>query len=206
MSETSPLAVNHHADHPGFSGVTGAVFALIFLLTGRASAAFAADLMRVGHDDHVVDIGCGPGTAARAAAHRRAAVTGVDPSASMLRLARLATRRNAAISWREGTAESLPVAEDSATLVWALATVHHWRDVDAGLREAHRVLRPGGRLLAVERRTEPGANGVASHGWTAEQAEAFAALCRRAGFADVAVGTGHAGRRDVWAVTARTPE
>ncbi|MDA2893182.1 class I SAM-dependent methyltransferase [Mycolicibacterium sp. BiH015] len=200
------LAVNHHADHPGFSGVTGSLFALVFLLTGRAGARLAADISGIGAADHVVDVGCGPGTAARVAAGRGARVTGVDPSAAMLRVARLVTRKRAGISWAAGGAEALPVADACATVVWALATVHHWQDVAAGLAEAQRVLVPGGRLLAVERQSPPDATGVASHGWTAEQAEAFAALCRSTGMVDVEVENWRAGRRPVWAVSARLPK
>lgn len=199
----SDLAVNHHADHPGFSGVTGSLCALVFLLTGRTSARLAADLTGACGGDHVVDIGCGPGTAARVAAGKGARVTGVDPSAPMLRIARLFTRRGAEISWAEGSAEAVPVADGSATIVWALATVHHWKDVDAGVVEAQRVLSPGGRLLAVERQSPPGATGTASHGWTLDQAEAFAALCRSVGMVDVDIANCHAGRRAVWAVSAR---
>jgi ubiquinone/menaquinone biosynthesis C-methylase UbiE len=119
----------------------------------------------------------------------------------MLRMARLVTRRRSAITWADGSAEALPVPDDSATIVWALATVHHWRDVDAGLAEVCRVLAPGGRLLAVERQSPPGATGFASHGWTTEQAESFAALCRSAGFRDVTVASRRAGRRSVWAIS-----
>ncbi|MBO0677079.1 class I SAM-dependent methyltransferase [Mycolicibacterium sp. S2-37] len=205
MSENSPPAVNHHADHPGFAGVTGILFGLLFLVIGRATAALAADISRVGADDHVVDVGCGPGTAARTAARRGAEVTGVDPSPSMLRIARAVTGRGAAVRWVQGSAEALRLPDGSATIVWALATVHHWRDVEAGIAEARRVLAPGGRLLAVERRTEPGATGTASHGWTSQQAEAFAALCRSAGFADVSVNQERAGRKSVWTVSAALP-
>ncbi|HEY9266526.1 MAG TPA: methyltransferase domain-containing protein [Mycobacterium sp.] len=201
MSDVSAaIAVNHHGDHPGFAGVTGILFGFVFLLTGRRNARLAADLAQVSAADHVVDIGCGPGTAARTAARRGARVTGVDPAASMLRLARAVTRNRAAITWAEGAAERLPVADGSATVVWALATVHHWRDVTKGLAEAHRVLASGGRLLAVERQTKPGATGFASHGWTAAQAESFAAQCRTAGLVDVTVRSRRAGRRDAWVV------
>ncbi|AFM16835.1 methylase involved in ubiquinone/menaquinone biosynthesis [Mycolicibacterium chubuense NBB4] len=202
--DATRLPVNHHADHPGFSGVTGNLFGLVFLATGGRYAKLAVDLAGVSGSDRVVDIGCGAGNAARAAARRGAHVTGVDPSESMLRLARAVSRRDG-IRWAQGSAEALPVPDSSATVVWALATVHHWRDVTTGLAEAHRVLSPGGRLLAVERQTEPGATGFASHGWTPAQAESFAALCRDAGFVDVTVRRYRAGRRDVWAVAATRP-
>lgn len=182
-----PSVVNHHADHPGFAGLSGALYGLVFLLTGRRNGVRAVQAAGIGADDHVVDIGCGPGTAARLAARRGARVTGVDPSPTMLRLARAVTRTRAGIVWAEGSAEALPVPDGAATVVWSLATVHHWRDVTQGLTEAMRVLRPGGRLVAIERHSAPGATGVASHGWTAGQAESFAAQCRRAGLVDVTV-------------------
>jgi ubiquinone/menaquinone biosynthesis C-methylase UbiE len=178
--------VNHHADHPGFSGLTGTLYGLIFLLFGRRNALRANEIAEVGAGDHVVDIGCGPGNAARLAARRGARVTGIDPSPAMLRVAR-AVRRRAGMVWAEGSAEALPVSDGTATVVWALATVHHWRDVKLGLSEVLRVLAPGGRLLVVERRSPPDAAGVAGHGWTAPQAESFAAQCRDAGLIEVTV-------------------
>ncbi|MHC9293429.1 class I SAM-dependent methyltransferase [Mycobacterium sp. LTG2003] len=194
------LAINHHADHPGFSGATGVLFGIMFMLVGRAKAKLAAGVAEISAADHVVDVGCGPGTAARVAARSGARVTGVDPSAAMLRVADFVTRTGD-ITWREGTAEDVPVEDGDATVVWALATVHHWQDVGKGVGEAHRVLSPGGRLIAIERQSPVGATGLASHGWTQQQAESFAALCRSIGFEDVCVGTHGSGRGAVWIVS-----
>lgn len=202
--EPAVPVVNHHADHPGFSGILGILCALVFAVTGRRSGRLAVELTGVTADDHVVDVGCGPGTATRQAARRGARATGVEPSAPMLTVGRAFARRSG-VTLLEGGAEALPLPNASATVVWALATVHHWPDVGAGLAEAHRVLAPGGRLLAVERQISPGATGFASHGWTAAQAEAFAQLCRTAGFTEVAVDSEHLGRREVWAVSASRP-
>jgi ubiquinone/menaquinone biosynthesis C-methylase UbiE len=196
--------VNHHADHPGFSGVVGFVTALALLFMGRPNARLAVDAVGVGPGDRVIDVGCGPGNAAREAARRGAQVTGVDPAPMMLALARTVSR-GAPIDWVEGTAEKVPVPDGTATVVWSLATVHHWQDVEAGLREAQRVLTTGGRLLAIERQVEPGATGFASHGWTRQQAERFAEHCRDAGFIDGKISGRRAGRRSVWVVTARKP-
>jgi SAM-dependent methyltransferase len=85
----------------------------------------------------------------------------------MLRLARILTRSSLLACYLQGGAEALPLPGESASVVWSIASVHHWADLDAGLREeARRVLRPAGRLVAIERRTQPGARGHASHGWT----------------------------------------
>jgi ubiquinone/menaquinone biosynthesis C-methylase UbiE len=205
MDLSEALPVNHHADHPGFSGITGALFGPLFLVIGRWNARRAVELAGVTADDSVVDIGCGPGNAVRAAARRGARATGVDPSSMFLRLARAVTRDSKRIAWAQGTAENVPLPDGSATVVWSLATVHHWKDVGKGLHEAHRVLASRGRLLAIERQTQPGATGVASHGWTQQQADSFAAQCRTAGFNDVTIDTREAGRRTVWVVRAIRP-
>jgi ubiquinone/menaquinone biosynthesis C-methylase UbiE len=197
---SAPKAINHHADHPGFAGVGGVLCGLLFLVIGRAKARLASDVAQISSADHVVDVGCGPGSAARVAARRGARVTGVDPAPAMLRVARAVTPRRATITWREGTAEALPVADDSATVVWALATVHHWQDVDSAVIEAHRVLVPGGRLIAIERQVPADATGLANHGWTEQQAESFGAVCRDVGFADVSVAGRGKGRDAVWVV------
>jgi len=204
MSAPEALPVNHHADHPGFSGLTGAIVGVILLWMGRANARLAAEITDVSAGDRVVDVGCGPGGAAREAAKRGARATGVDPASVMLRLARTFTR-GAGVEWVAGTAEKVPLPDGSATVLWSLATVHHWQDVGGGLSEAHRLLTPNGRLLAVERSTQVGATGLASHGWTRQQAESFAAQCRTAGFENVTVGQRGQGRRAVWTVIATRP-
>jgi ubiquinone/menaquinone biosynthesis C-methylase UbiE len=205
MDMSSADAVNHHAGHPGFAGVIGLLAGLTMIVTGGAVARLATDLASVSDADRVVDVGCGPGTAVREAARRGARVTGVDPAPVMLRLARTLTRNQPAITWAEGTAEDLREPDGSATVVWSLAAVHHWRDVTAGLAEVKRVLAPGGRLLAIERRVRPGSTGLASHGWTDQQAESFATQCRAAGFDSVRVEKHTPGRRAVSAVKAVRP-
>jgi ubiquinone/menaquinone biosynthesis C-methylase UbiE len=196
---------NHHRDYPGFSGPSGLLAATSMLVGRDGDARFAAELGRVAPEDVVVDIGCGPGGAARYAARLGTSVTGVDPAPVMLRVARALTRsRN--VRYVEGAAEALPLPDDFARVVWSIATVHHWRDVDDGLREVRRVRQPGGRFIAIERRTLPGAAGLASHGWTDEQAEVFARVCTDQGFAEASVEQPRqSGRRSIIAVTATAP-
>jgi ubiquinone/menaquinone biosynthesis C-methylase UbiE len=197
--------VNHHAGHPGFAGVTGLLAGLAMIVAGSTAARLVADLVAVSDADDVVDVGCGPGSAVREAARRGARVTVVDPAPVMLRVARALTRDRPGISWAEGTAEDLRLRDGSATVVWSLATIHHWLDVTAGLAEVKRVLAAGGRFLALERQVRPGATGLASHGWTDQQAEAFAVQCRAAGFEDVRIERHTPGRRAVFVIRAIRP-
>jgi ubiquinone/menaquinone biosynthesis C-methylase UbiE len=204
---------NHHGSYPHFDGLRGLVAALRFTVGRGADADLAIALTGAGPGDDVLDIGCGPGVAVRRAAVRGASsVTGVDPAAVMLRFGRALTRPGltrpgrghaTAVRYREGTAEALPLPGAAATVVWSLATVHHWRDLDAGLREIRRVLRPSGRFVAVERWARPGASGHASHGWTEDQAQLFAERCRAAGFSGVGIDRHPRRRRSVLSVLAQ---
>lgn len=204
-ASTHEPPVNHHAAFRGCTGVPGLLAGLTMLLFGRPAARLVVDLAELSPGDRVVDIGCGPGNAVRLAATAGARVTGVDPSAEMLRVARAVTRGREDVSWIRGSAEDIPVPDASASVLWTVASVHHWTDVVAGLAQAYRVLRPGGRLLAIERRVDPGARGLASHGWTARQARSFAALCQDAGFTDVSTTERDYGRRRAAVVQAVRP-
>ena len=203
------LPPNHHAHHPGFAGIGGVIAAIRFTIGRRAAAELALELTGTGPRDDVVDIGCGPGVAVRRAAARGASsAVGVDPAAVMLRVARALTRASrrpaSTVRYQEGTAEALPLPDGSATVAWSLATVHHWHDLDAGLTEVRRVLRPSGRFLAIERQVEPGATGLASHGWTNEQAYLFAQRCRTAGFTSISIDRHQPGPRRLLSVLAHT--
>ena len=206
MTTGQPSVPNHHARYPGFAGPAGFLAAATMVAGGKGKARLAGRLSELAAGDTVADIGCGSGTAARHAARLGASVVGIDPAPVMLRLARFLTRRPAvAVRYAGGSAEDLPLSCSSVSVAWSIASVHHWADLDAGLREARRVLKPGGRLVAIERLTRPGATGLASHGWTPGQASAFADRCRAHGFTDARVDQHGGGRRTTVSVRATAP-
>jgi SAM-dependent methyltransferase len=183
--------------HERFQGLPGLVIGVVMLVGRGSLSRLVADLAEVGSGDRVLDVGCGPGGAAREAARRGAAVTGVDPAPLMLRLGRSLSGRPSGhnIVFVQGTAEALPVPDRAVTVAWAISSAHHWADIPAGLRELHRVLQPGGRLIITERLTRPGARGLAAHGFTEVQAAETVAAAQAAGFADARHDTRRAGRR-----------
>ncbi len=200
------LPPNHHGDNNAkFGGSTGYVCALSMAVGRGGDGALVTEIAGVSEHDHVLDIGCGPGTAARIAAATGATVTGVDPAQPMLNLARLMTRIRppaGRIEWLRTTCEDIGVPADTYSVVWSLASVHHWPDLNAGLTEVTRVLEPGGRFIALEKQSPPDVDGLASHGWTAGQAEQFAGMLPEFGFHSATVANHDLGKRQVVTVTA----
>lgn len=98
----------------------------------------------------VADLGCGTGRTAAALAPFVRQVVAVDASAEMLGAAgeRLAAVPN--VDLREGTLEAVPIADGSVDLALLVLVLHHVGDPAAVLREARRILGPGGRLLVLD--------------------------------------------------------
>jgi ubiquinone/menaquinone biosynthesis C-methylase UbiE len=190
-----------------FRGLPGLLIAATMLARGGANARLVAEVAGLSAKDRLLDVGCGPGSAAREAARRGAEVTGVDPAPLMLGIARYLSRGKAGgrIGFQEGTAESLPVSDQAVTVVWAISSAHHWASLGAGLREIHRVLEPGGRLIIAERLTRPGVRGLSAHGFTAALAKEVIGEEHTAGFTDAQYQTHRVGRRTMIVISAHRP-
>jgi ubiquinone/menaquinone biosynthesis C-methylase UbiE len=116
-------------------------------------APFAAILLEQAHPqpgEHVVDVACGTGAAARQAAPRvgaTGAVVPVDMNTAMLTVGRsLPAPDGASIDWREGNALALPLPDGAFDLALCQHGLQFFPDRVAALREMARVLRPGGRI------------------------------------------------------------
>jgi len=98
-----------------------------------------------------VDLGCGEGPLAFALAQLSESILVlVDPNRDALARA-LAAAAELGLSRRivavHGQAERLPLADDSVDLVVSRGSIFFWEDRPGGLREVHRVLRPGGKAM-----------------------------------------------------------
>jgi ubiquinone/menaquinone biosynthesis C-methylase UbiE len=97
--------------------------------------------------ERVLDVACGTGVLARAAAEwvgPGGKVVGLDPDPGMLSVA---ARHAAEIEWRAAAAESLPFEDNTFDAVLSQFGLMFFRDPLQALREVRRVLRPGGRTV-----------------------------------------------------------
>lgn len=114
----------------------------------------------------VVDVGCGPGalTAVLFARLGAEAVVGVEPSPTFVAAAR---QRLPGVVIEQGSAESLPLPDAGVDAALAQLVVHFMADPVAGLREMHRVTRPGGTVAACVWDGTPGGGGPVTPFWDA---------------------------------------
>jgi SAM-dependent methyltransferase len=105
--------------------------------------------------DAVLDIGCGAGVDSLVAAYlvgETGLVVGIDVTSAMIAQARsyLAQLRWPQVSFQEGEAEALPFPDANFDVVISNGVFNLTIDKARALMEAHRVLKPGGRLLLAD--------------------------------------------------------
>ncbi|MEY1555264.1 methyltransferase domain-containing protein [Yoonia sp. R2331] len=113
----------------------------------------AYDALHLAEGDTVIDIGCGNGLLTEETARAvgtTGQVIGIDPSEDMRALAsgRCASFPSAQI--KDGVADQLPLRDGEADKAVAVQVLEYLPDIPSAIREAHRVLRVGGRFIAVD--------------------------------------------------------
>jgi len=102
----------------------------------------------------ILDVGCGGGRTVSklAAAARNGVVHGIDNAAASVAAALRTNRRLVAsgrVAIQQASVTDLPFADDTFDLVTAVETHFWWPDLDAGMRESFRVLKPGGQMVVA---------------------------------------------------------
>ena len=106
-----------------------------------------------GRTGSALDIGAGRGIASYALAREGFTVTALEPDPSPIvgaaAIRALAAEAGLAIDVVEEFSERLPFADETFDVVFARAVLHHTRNLELACSEMHRVLRPGGVLVAA---------------------------------------------------------
>jgi len=100
--------------------------------------------------ERVLDVACGTGVVARAAAERvgpTGTVTGIDLAPDMLEVAEAIPAAGAPIAWHQGDAAALPLPDAAYDVALCQLGLMFVPDKPAALAELHRVLVPGGRVV-----------------------------------------------------------
>lgn len=131
-------------------GLGGKVIRLFMNRVNARLNNFAVDQLQVEASDRVLEIGFGGGVTLKPLLSQARFVCGVDPSPDVVAMAR---RRFATFAetgraeFREGTVETLPLADKTFDKVLTANTVYFWSSLELGLQEIRRVLAPSGRLV-----------------------------------------------------------
>ena len=189
--------------------------AIVGSYTRRTAETCAAFLLpRLQPEAEVLDVGCGPGTITLGLARRCGRVVGLDLAATMVDQARgLAAGSGAGnVSFEVGSAYELPYGDASFDVVYAHQVMQHLADPVQALREARRVLRPGGLVAVrdsdyetmvhapvdpiIERWRDLYHQVAAANGGQADAGRFLGGWVREAGFVDAVVTTSTASHTD----------
>jgi SAM-dependent methyltransferase len=169
------------------------------LVPGRSWAAWARALGLLMPPLDVADLGCGDGYLTIEAARWAKKVIAVDRSNDVLTRGRELSKRRGVknITWKRGELQRVPIDDASMDLVLLSQALHHAEEPRVALAEAHRILRPGGRVLVLDLRehNEAWVTSTLGDRWLGFDDKSLRALLEATGFKDVTVrvGASHAG-------------
>jgi SAM-dependent methyltransferase len=118
----------------------------------EAATELLLDLAGVAAGREVLDVACGPGMVACAAAKRALRVAGIDLTPAMIDQAQTLQGKLglANLDWHVGEAAKLPFRSESFDTVLTRYSFHHFPDPDVVLAEMLRVARPGARVAIAD--------------------------------------------------------
>ncbi len=175
------------------AGPVGWVGARVLPILASRFYELAAEELHLQAEDDLLDVGCGAGVLLRDQAAEVRYVAGVDASEIQVRLARRHLAERVAASTAQivlGDATALPWPDGRFSAVASVNCLKFVPQPDQALREIHRVLRPGGRIVHI---TDPPATDPETSGtigalgawqWSTDDSRR---MMNQAGFTDVSV-------------------
>jgi ArsR family transcriptional regulator len=160
-------------------------------LPGRSWKALSETLLRLLPPLEIADLGAGEATISLLLAQRAKRVVAIDNSEKMVAYGRELARKNKVknLKYLRGDMEELPLEDAGLDLALMHQTLHHTLHPEAALKEAQRVLRPGGRLVILDllRHEYEAARELYADVWLGFSQVELRKLLKDAGFAEVEV-------------------
>jgi ArsR family transcriptional regulator len=119
---------------------------------GRSWKGLAEAMLKILNYDTVADLGAGEGTLSQLIAQRAKKVIAIDSSEKMVEFGQKLAKENELpnLEYRLGDIEAPPIDDSSVDLAILSQALHHAEHPPKALSEAHRILKPGGRLIVLD--------------------------------------------------------
>ena len=111
------------------------------------------NMMNPSSNQKLIDVACGTGDVAKLLVNyvnKRTQITCVDPNIGMINKGKAKLKKFDNINWIVASAEKLPMGLNSFDYYTISFGLRNTKDLNKALREAYRVLKPGGRYLCLE--------------------------------------------------------
>jgi ArsR family transcriptional regulator len=158
---------------------------------GRSWKGLAEALLHLLPPMEIADLGAGEGTFSLLLAGRARRVIAVDSSAGMIEVGREQAARIGIgnVEFRQGDMEEVPIEDGAVDLVLFSQSLHHALHPELAIREAARILRPGGRIVILDllRHRFEEARELFADEWLGFGEAEIEALLAHAGFHDLQI-------------------
>jgi ubiquinone/menaquinone biosynthesis C-methylase UbiE len=190
------------------NGIAGWILGHIMRTETAAANDTTVRLAQIVPDAHVLDVGSGAGHAVQCVGEQLTTghVVGLDPSATMVRLA---TRRNRRLiaqgraTIATGDVDRLPFPDASFDRILTTHTVYFWHDLAHAARELRRVLKPDGLLILALGDPESMRAMFPASVYTVRTASQIAGILATAGFTDTTIESRDTGGHAMYWLLAR---
>jgi ArsR family transcriptional regulator len=160
---------------------------------GRSWEAIGHLALRLTPHIVIADLGAGEGLLSQLLARRASKVWCIDNSPRMVEVGTELADKNglANLTYKLGDIESVPLPDKSVDLAILSQALHHAQHPEAAVKEAHRILKPGGQVLILDLKehTFEKAYELYADVWLGFKESALHGFLKKAGFQQVEVST-----------------